>query len=268
MSDPRDDMTDDEIDTQIAETQAGKKKRGRPKNENYLSWDEARAHMRSELIPSRGKFFEWWERNKPKTIPRFPYRVYQEEWTSWNDFLGTNNKFNEKIGTKWRPFLEAVSWAIKLGLKSQAEWMEYCKQEEGLPADIPARPDLVYDEWRGWPHWLGNRPVEAIQARKEIAQNIQVFYIVQYPDVPQNILSFGIESAGITSFKSRWEHEKFNIVRMFWYDPTKAAKINKIIDALSSPYLGSDTQRLVPNVWEIVYYLQMEMQQITNKDVT
>ena len=58
-----------------------KKKRGRPKNENYLPWDEARAFIRDELLPSRGKFFEWWDRNKPKAIPRFPYRVYKE-WTT------------------------------------------------------------------------------------------------------------------------------------------------------------------------------------------
>jgi hypothetical protein len=244
-----------------------RKKRGRPKNENYLGWEEARAFMRGEMIPSRGKFFEWWDRNKPKAIPRFPYRVYQEEWTSWNDFLGTNNKFNEKIGTKWRPFLEATSWAIKLGLKSQVEWMEYCKQENLLPADIPARPDLVYDDWRGWTHWLGNRPVEAIQARQEIAKKIQVYYIVQYPDVPGNILTFGVDPAGLTSFKARWEHEKFIIVRMFWYEPEKADKIRRIVEALSSPYLGDERQRLVPNVWEIAYYLQMEMDQITRKDV-
>ena len=52
-----------------------KKRRGRPRNENYLSFEEARDHVRNELIPSRGKFFEWWDRNKPKSIPRFPYLV-------------------------------------------------------------------------------------------------------------------------------------------------------------------------------------------------
>lgn len=255
---------DEQLDEVVPKTP---KKRGRPKNQNYLSWEEARTHMRSELIPSRGKYFEWWDRNKPKTIPRFPYRVYKDEWTSWNDFLGTNNKFNEKIGTRWRPFLEATSWALKLGLKSQSEWMEYCKQEELLPDDIPARPDLVYEEWRGWPHWLGNRPVEAIQSHQEVAKKIQVYYIIQYPDVPGNVLTFGIDPTGLTSFKARWEQEKFHIVRMFWYDPAKADKIRRVVEALSSPYLGDETQRLVPNVWEIVYYLQMELDQITRKDV-
>lgn len=244
-----------------------KKKRGRPKNQNYLSWDEARSHMRSEMIPSRGKYFEWWDRNKPKTIPRFPYRVYQEEWTSWNDFLGTNNKFNEKVGTKWRPFLEAVSWAIKRGLKSQNEWMEFCKQEGLLPEDIPARPDLVYEEWRGWPHWLGSRPTELVQAQQEIKKT-HIYYIIHTADAPLNVLTFGIDPNGLTSFKHRWEDEKFEIVRMYWWDSDKSERVQKIVRALSSSMYDDETRRIVPNTWELLYYLGMELQQITAKDVT
>lgn len=260
------DLSEAEIDARI-EAIKDKKRRGRPKNQNYLTWEEAREFMRNEMIPSRGKYFEWWDRNKPKTIPRFPYRVYQDEWTSWNDFLNTDNKFNEKVGTKWRPFLEATSWAIKIGLKSQSDWMEYCKQEGALPVDVPARPDLVYDDWRSWSHWLGNRPVEALQSRQEIAAKTQIYYIIRYSSVPENVLTFGVHSDGLTSFKTRWEEEKFTILRMFWYDPEKANRINTIVEKLSSPYMGDDSQRLVPNMWEVVYYLQGEMDQITHRDV-
>lgn len=261
MTDEIDLPEDDEV---VATT---KKKRGRPKNQNYLTWDEARAHMRGEMIPSRGKFFEWWDRNKPKTIPRFPYRVYQDEWTSWNDFLGTNNKFNEKVGTKWRPFLEAVSWAIKRQLKSQTEWMEFCKQEGLLPEDIPARPDLVYEEWRGWTHWLGTRTAEAIQAQQEIAKKTHVYYVIRTPDSPLNVLTFGIDPNGLTAFKHRWEDEKFDIIRLFWFDPEKRDRVNRIVSGLSTTMYDDETRRIVPNTWELLYYLSMELQQITSKDV-
>lgn len=254
-------LSEEEIDAGIAAKKASKK-RGRPKNENYLGWDEAREFMRSEMIPSRGKFFEWWERNKPKAIPRFPYRVYQEEWTSWNDFLGTNNKFNEKIGTKWRPFLEATAWALRQSLKSQTEWMEFCKLEGKLPADIPARPDLVYDEWRSWSHWLGNKPIEALQSKQEVAQKIQVYYIIHEQGSPQNVLSFGIEPAGPTALKHRWEEERFDVIRLFWYDPEKSTIIKHIVEALSSTYQGYERQRIVPNVWEIVYHLEMHLDRV------
>ena len=37
-------------------------------------------------------------------------------------------------------------------------WEEYCRSGN-KPADIPARPDLVYHtEWKGWQDWLGQQP--------------------------------------------------------------------------------------------------------------
>jgi hypothetical protein len=255
-------VTEDTLD-EVHHPKKDSKKRGRPKNVHYLSWNEAREAMRSEMLPSRGKFFDWWDRNKPKVIPRFPYRVYQEEWTSWNDFLGTNNKFNDKVGIKWRPMVEANAWSIKHGLKSQSEWLEFCRIEGNLPEDIPARPDLVYDEWRSWGHWLGNRPVEAIEAKQEIAQKVHIYYIIHESDVPGNVLTFGIEPGGQSVLKARWETERFDVVRMFWYDHSKADIIKQIVESLSSPYTGYERQRIVPNVWEIVWHLQMHLEMIT-----
>lgn len=249
--------TEEEIDQEIAERKASQKKRGRPKNENYLPWEEAREFIRGELIPSRGKFFEWWERNKPKAIPRFPYRVYHE-WTSWNDFLGTNNKFNEKIGTKWRPLLEASTWAHSLKLKSQPDWLEWCKEEGNLPADIPARPDLVYDDWRSWNHWLGNRPVEALEVKKEV-QRTRIYYIIHEQHHPTNVLTFGIEPNGITALKARWEQSKFDVIKMYWYEQEKGELINKIITSLSTPFGETERDRIVPNVWELLWHLSMQM---------
>lgn len=259
-----DTRSEQEIDADIAARKKAKAtRRGRPKNQNYLSWEEAREFVRSEMIPSRGKFREWYERNKPKTIPPFPYRVYKE-WISWNDFLGNENKFNEKIGTKWRPLLDATIEVHKLGLHTQTQWMEFAKTDQ-LPEDIPARPDLVYDDWRSWSHWLGNRPVEAIEIKQE-AQRAQVYFIIHDPVVPLNVLTFGIESS-LASMKQRWEREKFEIVKMFWYQPDKAAIAKQIVEALSTPYQGNDRERIVPNVWEICWYLSMELQVISKRDV-
>lgn len=237
------------------------KKRGRPKNDNYLGFTEAREYMRSEMIPSRGKFFEWWDRNKPKTIPRFPYRVYDKEWVSWNDFLGTNNKFNEKIGTVWRTYNESINWVHSLKLRSQNEWMDFCKDEGNLPAEIPARPDLVYKEWRSWNHWLGNKPVEAMQAKIE-AQKTRIYYIIHEQHLPQNILTFGLEMNGISGMKARWENRQFDIVKMYWYDGDKAEVINNIVTALSTSYHDAENERIVPNVWEILWNLSLHLETV------
>lgn len=240
-----------------------KKRRGRPKNQNYLSYEEARAVIREELIPSMSKYKEWWNREKPKTIPRFPYRVYIDEWVSWNDFLGTDNKFNDRSGRSWRQYDEGAMWAHSLKLKSSDEWFEYCKTNE-LPADIPTRPDLVYtNKWTSWNHWLGNKTTQAIEAKQQ-AQNIQVYYIIHEKDVPGNVFTFGVEPNGISALKERWEMKQFDVLKLFWYDPSRSAIAKQIVETFSTPYMGMDRQRIVPNVWEIVYHLQMQFEMIRN----
>lgn len=257
-------MTDtkvlDEYGDEVIPKAPKKPNAGRPRNKNFLPWAEAREFIRSEMIPSRGKFQEWWDRNKPKTIPRYPYRVYKE-WTTWNDFLGNENAFNEKIGTKWIPLDEAIPIIHPLKIKTYAEWMEFVKIPGNLPPNVPARPDLVYDKWRSWNHWLGNKVVEVVQAKQE-AQKTQVYYIIHETDAPGNVLTFGVETGGVASLKERWSYEKFDVIRMFWYEPDKGALLRQIVEATTTSYLGNDHQRIAPNVWETVYHIAMQLDQV------
>lgn len=230
-----------------------KKSRGRPKNENYMKWEDARELVRAEMIPSRGKYFEWWERHKPKAIPRFPYRVYVDGWISWNDFLGTDNKFQVNTSGKWRPYHEAVMWAHSLKIPTQEAWMEFAKGGT-RPADIPARPDLAYGKWVSWGHWLGNKPVEAIQAKQQY-QQIAIYYILREPNVPGNVLTYGVDPYGMTHLKERWEREKFEVVKLYWYQAELQEKIQGIINHFSTSYRGDDRQRVTPNVWEVIWHL-------------
>jgi hypothetical protein len=231
------------------------KERGRPRNKNYLSFAEAREFVRGELIPSRNKFQDWHDANNPKAIPKYPYRVYIDEWVSWNDFLGTNNVFSERVGKSWRDIEEAAMWVHSLKIETYAKWIEYCK-ENTLPEDIPARPDLVYSKWRTWAHWLGNKPIQKVEAIVE-AQKLQIFYIIHEQGYPENVLTFGIDQMGPASFKSRWEQEQFQIIKMYWFDPKQAAHIKAVVNSLSSPYLGEDNTRICQNVWEILWNLSM-----------
>lgn len=232
------------------------KRKGRAKNENYLPFEEAREVVRAELLHSRGAFEAWHEREKPKTIPRFPYRVYTKEWVSWNDFLGTNNEFMK--GTKaWRPFEEAIHVVHSLQLKTQRDWLDYCRDHaDNVPEDIPRRPDVVYDKWVSWNHWLGNKPVEAVQAKQEAVKSTAVFYIIHQHDVPGNVLTYGVEQTGITAMKDWWDREHYDLVRLFSWEPDRANDVMGIVNSLSTPYLNDDRQRITPNVWQIVEILQ------------
>jgi hypothetical protein len=238
-------------------------RKGRKPNPNFIPYEEAKKLVQDEMIPSRAKYIEWWDANKPKALPRFPYRVYKE-WVSWNEFLGTNNKFQE-VGKKWRSLEEATVWAHKLNLKSQKEWMDWCREnKDKLPADIPARPDLVFERWRSWNHWLGNKPVQAVEAKRD-AEKRKLFYIIRMPDVPMNVYTFGTEEGGISALKERWQREKFHVAKLFWFDNEKALRIRNIIETLSTSYHGTaeyharENQRIVPNIHEVIYYLEMNL---------
>jgi hypothetical protein len=189
--------------------------------------------------------------------------VYVEEWTNWNDFLGTNNKFNEKKGTKWRPYDEAVLWVHAQKLGSFTEWMDFCRGGDKLPADIPARPELAYKKWISWNHWLGNKPVEAIQARQQ-AQKVAVFYIIHEADVPANVMTYGHEPMGLSILKERWTAEKFDVVKLFWYESERQEVIDNIIRHFSTPYLGNERQRITPNVFDIIYHMQNLLETVRN----
>lgn len=233
-----------------------KKKSGRKKNSNFIPYNEAREFVQTECISSRTQFEAWWQTNKPKVIPRFPYRVYQKEWTTWNDFLGLNNKFG-KEKKNYRAYDEAVLWVHKLGVETMEKWFEYCRAEDSnLPTDIPARPDIVYKKhWRSWGHWLGNKPVEKIEAAQQ-AQRVALFYIVKERGTVGNVYTYGMEPNGVSALKQRWEREQFQVVKLFWYDPTKGSEVQKIINGLTSPYLESSTSRLTPNVFDVIWHLQ------------
>jgi superfamily II DNA or RNA helicase len=63
----------------------------------------------------------------------------------------------ERVGkVNWRPFAEAREFSRTLNLKSQAEWIEYCKSEH-RPRDIPTNPNVVYQSngWKNLGDWLG-----------------------------------------------------------------------------------------------------------------
>ena len=61
----------------------------------------------------------------------------------------------------WRPFEEAREFARKLKLKSNLDWLAFCKGETPhlgkLPADVPVKPHRAYANrgWAGIGDWLG-----------------------------------------------------------------------------------------------------------------
>lgn len=234
------------------------KKRGRKPTATFVSYDEAKDILRKEMLHSKSAFDHWWASNKPKTIPRFPYRVYKD-WVSWNDFLGNDNKFAapQKV---WRPYHEAAKWVHTLNLRSYNEWNTWAKMDGNLPDDIPARPDIVYKQWTSWTQWLGNTP-EGVTSLHQDMTRFKVLYVLHEPGTHENVYRIGVDSSP-TVTKKRWENGA-TIMKMFWHDSSKTDIVRKAIDGLTSPYMGDEKVRMIPNLWELLWVLSTHLVVVT-----
>ena len=224
------------------------KKRG-----NSLPFEEAREFIQTQCIGSRKQYTDWHTANKPKRIPKYPNRVYLKEWDGWNDWLGTDNKFDNKKRI-WRPFGEAILWVHRQQIGSKDDWLTFCKYND-LPNDIPTRPDLVYDNWRSWMHWLGNKPREKVEAQQEAIEESALFYIIQEREYVEKrtVFTFGVEKGGRSALKHRWELAKFGLVKMFKYDPDRIKDVRWLINAKTTGYYGAEDVRIVPNINQLVW---------------
>ena len=121
---------------------------------HFLPFEEAREYVRGLGIKTLIEYEEYCvSGNKPNFIPSNAYRVYQNDWLSWGDFLGA------KPGWKgeYKPFDVARKYVWSLNLKNQDEWQRFSSSGE-RPFDIPANPKSVYgEEYISMYDWLGTK---------------------------------------------------------------------------------------------------------------
>jgi superfamily II DNA or RNA helicase len=121
----------------------------------YRSFEQAREFVHSLGLKSNREWRKYIKNHKlPQDISSHPDRTYSSSgWKNWGDWLGTG-RLSEKLKT-FRDYNSANNYVLKLGLKNQKEWSEYCKSGE-LPEDIPIAPQVVYSQdWKGIGEWLG-----------------------------------------------------------------------------------------------------------------
>ena len=224
-----------------------------------LEFEQARDFIRNQQLPSVKAYYEWWDANKPKMLPRRPERAYQHSWQGWNDFLGNDNQWRPNQQRNYRSYTEAILFVHKLKLTTQNEWLEWCQDNE-VPEDIPKRPDMYYDEWMGWGQWLGNNAVTKVKAHQMATENrVALFYIAQETDVtfPINVYTFGVEMEGVAALREKWKKGEMRVFKLFWHDPTQMDAVQQIVNALSTPWYGNDKQRVCSNIHSICWELEM-----------
>jgi superfamily II DNA or RNA helicase len=156
-------------------------------NECYFPFEKAREIVRGLDFQSKENWKEycrdgiWGLGVKPIEIPNAPQDIYKDKgWVSWSDWLGINFY---KTKRQWCSFLDALNFAGKLELKSQAEWSSYCEgkfpDKPSKPNNIPENPDEVYlyAGWLGWKDWLKSDRIS--QADLVYKSFIEAFNFVQ-----------------------------------------------------------------------------------------
>jgi hypothetical protein len=141
-------------------------RQGRDAPASYLPYKKARSFARNLQLKSLTEWQNYCKFGKlTADIPANPHHVYANDgWAGYGDWLGTG-----RIAAhlrEYRPFKKARALARRRGLKSQADWRNYC-QSENKPDDIPGKPDRTYANagWIGWGDWLGTGRVAPGQHR-------------------------------------------------------------------------------------------------------
>ena len=122
----------------------------------FLDFNSARTYVHGLALKDT---FAWQEycksANRPDFIPTNPGKVYSQNWTDFNDWLG-----NGKIKIVWADYNHANQFAISLRLTKRTDWAKYVNGEMPdkpvKPIDIPNHPNDVYNKsWKSWGEWLG-----------------------------------------------------------------------------------------------------------------
>ena len=208
----------------------------RRRRANWLKYDQAARIAKEAGCVSRKSYWDWHAAARPNNIPKMPQRVYKE-WTTWGEFLGTNNTFQIYEKGSYRKYWEAVRWAQKTckqhGLTRSLDWLHYYDENEAtIPKDIPKNAHYHYKEdWLGWATWLGSDlEAKIMSAREELA----VFGICTQSWTPANVVRVLIAQDGYTSMMEKVEDQNLTLVKAYVLEQGRAEDCNSILHACGS----------------------------------
>ena len=127
---------------------------GNERKIEFLSYEEARAFIRTIGLKSSIDWREYSKTKRPRNIPGNPDRDYVGKgWISWNDFLGSNTISNYQ--KSFIEFDKAKELISSYNLRSLNDWNDFCKAGK-KPINIPRNPAQYYFKkgWKGWHDFL------------------------------------------------------------------------------------------------------------------
>lgn len=224
----------------------------------YLTYEQAVLFNKSaEYITSAKEYKDWIKIKGYKFMPLTPSYVYRKEWQGWLMFLGADAP---KEIVKRLPYYEAKSIAQALAIKydlAQGDcvknWVTFYDEQYLLPSDerelpkgIPRYPVSYYEEWEGWPKFLGKglkTKLQTLQAKASIAASEKDDEIFKYNGQPVYALTTGIdamnanvikvivEQSGLYKLIATCDSLQYDIISAYIFNP---AQLPAILDNLNT----------------------------------
>lgn len=118
------------------------------KTKEYLSYDNAKKHIKDFKFKSGKDWFKRYSEVDESLFPKKPNRYYKNRgWINWGDFLGTGNiRGCDKLFISYD---DCKKYANYNNIKSQKEWFNHVKVNK--PIGVPSSPSSTYKEvWTSW----------------------------------------------------------------------------------------------------------------------
>ena len=140
----------------------------------------------------------------PVNFPRKPSDHFsrKETWRGWRDFFSFPEHKHHYLS-----YRDAMRIVRKSGIRNSMDY-RYWKSR---PANLPARPERLYDEWIGWEEFLGkNYDVDHIRNKKLKISDVRIIKHQLQLGVPGAVLArtFNVSEMQISRIKSgeNWTH--------------------------------------------------------------
>jgi len=92
----------------------------------FTSFEDAKFFAHSLKLKSSSEWSKYCNTGQlPNKYPKAPRYAYIDKWNGWGDFLGSGIIANQN--KKYKSYTETRDYVRSLGIKSQSEWMKFCK---------------------------------------------------------------------------------------------------------------------------------------------
>lgn len=217
----------------------------------YMRWmpyEAAKMTVQMAGIRSREHYLKWHKDNNPYYIPSRPHRVYKEEWTSWNDFLGNDNTFlgNVKRGD-WLPYWEAARIVQSYKFKTKREYLENHDKIEG---NIPKAANVAYkDDWRGWPAFLG---VDAASIVEVARHTVGIVALCVSELLPSNVVEAIIAPEGKKQLLEKLgERSHLRVLKAWVWESELWPQVKNVLETMATE--SDPGVYTVPNMPALLY---------------